>query len=449
MPTFQTLLQVGSNVLTGITPFIEDMAIKVQDTVSWFQGLDTEGQKNILMIAGLVAGIGPAITIVGGLVKGVGGAVDSYKAMRDGVNKVKLMLQAKDGQMLISKATTLAHTGATNIMAAAQGALNMVMSMNPIALVTIALIGLTAGIIALWHNCEWFREGLLGLWEGLKTTIGAAKDWILGKVDEFKLGFDSAMNVIKQLITNYFTVYSSIIKGIMENILAVVSSILTNIKNIFNAIWQSISTLITAQFNLIKNTITSVLNGIKGVVTNGLGLIKGIFTGDLNLIKSSVRGVFESIKTTISQVMNGAKNIVRDAVNRIIGFFNFKWSLPKLKLPHFSIKGKFSLDPPSIPTIGVSWYHTGAIFKNRTILGNGIGVGDAYQGTGHNAEAIIPLDAMYREVASIIKSEFDRREIKGTPGELKVVIENFYHNTTQDIEELMREIEYYRKKVSY
>ena len=79
------------------------------------------------------------------------------------------------------------------------------------------------------------------------------------------------------------------------------------------------------------------------------------------------------------------------------GAFNFSWSLPHIKLPHFSVSGKLSLDPPSIPKFSVSWYERaateGALFTSPSV----IGVGDAAQ-----AEMLIGESTLYENIAKAV-----------------------------------------------
>ena len=68
---------------------------------------------------------------------------------------------------------------------------------------------------------------------------------------------------------------------------------------------------------------------------------------------------------------------------------NFNWSLPKLKLPHLSITGKFSISPPSVPKFSISWYKLGGVFDKKMLFPYGGNVG----GLGEDgAEAIVPLE---------------------------------------------------------
>jgi hypothetical protein len=63
-----------------------------------------------------------------------------------------------------------------------------------------------------------------------------------------------------------------------------------------------------------------------------------------------------------------------------------------LKLPHFSISGKFSLTPPSIPRISVSWYKKAEnapyMFGNATLFGAG----------ERNDEMLYGHDALMRDI---------------------------------------------------
>ena len=105
--------------------------------------------------------------------------------------------------------------------------------------------------------------------------------------------------------------------------------------------------------------------------------------------------------------MDGAKNIVSGAIDKIKGFFNFEWSLPKIKLPHFSITGSFSLNPPSVPSFGIDWYakamDKGMILNSPTIFGmnsNGqpMGAGEA------GSETVVGTNSLMSMIQSAVSS---------------------------------------------
>lgn len=145
--------------------------------------------------------------------------------------------------------------------------------------------------------------------------------------------------------------------------------------------------------------------------------------------KEKVLQAWEEIKSGISDKIEAAKNAVHDAIEKIKGFFDFKWSLPDIKLPHFSIDGEFSLNPPSIPHISVDWYKTGAIFDGASIIGVGEETPEAVvpltgermrpfaraiaeeMGDGGTYEFVIPIIIDGREVARATAT-YTREELK-------------------------------------
>ena len=108
-------------------------------------------------------------------------------------------------------------------------------------------------------------------------------------------------------------------------------------------------------------------------------------------IKSTVTQKFEDIKNKIQEKIESARDKVHDAIEKIKGFFDFEWSLPHIKLPHFSVEGEFSLNPPSIPHFDVDWYKTGGVFDAPSV----IGVGEA------GPEAVLPLETLWKKLDEI------------------------------------------------
>ena len=181
-----------------------------------------------------------------------------------------------------------------------------------------------------------------------------------------------------------------------EGITSTVENIKTSVVNAFNAVKTTVTNIVNGVkttvlniFNAIKTGISNVVNGIKTTVSNIFNGIKTTMSNTITAAKNTVLGIFDGIKNGISNAINGAKNIVGNAIDAIKGFFKFEWSLPKLKLPHISITGSFSLVPPKVPKFGIEWYAQGGVFDSPTLFNYGGGIG----GLGEaGAEAVVPLE---------------------------------------------------------
>lgn len=142
----------------------------------------------------------------------------------------------------------------------------------------------------------------------------------------------------------------------------------------------------------VKNNIVATWNGIKASVIAAVNNLKAQLSAAWASIKSTASAAWNAVKTAITNPINTAVSLVKAGIAKLKSIINgAHFSLPHIKLPHFSISGKLSLNPPSIPKVSVSWYKTGGIFDSPTIAG----IGEA------GPEAVVPLDKLWNKLDNI------------------------------------------------
>lgn len=246
------------------------------------------------------------------------------------------------------------------------------------------VIGVVNGLIATWNAVT--KAGTIAQW-AMNVALDANPIGIIIIAVGALITIGAALAMHWKEITKAAGELWKNISGFFENIGTKIKDTWNNAKNDASNSWNNIKNTVKEGCSTIADKVKEHGGGIKGVLLTEWDIYTGIYKkgydtlnnltgGRLGNIVDCVKNKLQDIHNTIS----GWKQKLADAWAKI---WNFK--LPHIDLPHFSIKGKFSLSPPSIPSIGVNWYAQGGIFNQPAI----VGVGDAPGG-----EAVLPINKL-------------------------------------------------------
>ena len=348
-PIVTIFTQFATEALAVVVPYIQQLAEQYGPQLKEvLQGIG----EFIKPIGEFLMAHLPAIATIAGIIMGIAAAYQVVSAALTVYNTIKT-----------------AYTTITTIATAAQTAFA---AANIAALAPIlAVVAAIAAVVAIIVLC-------IKHWDKIKEAVGKAWDFIKEKT---KAAVDA--------VVKFFTGMKDSILNKAEEIKSAVAEKFESIKNAISEKVQAAKEAVVNKFSEIKTGISQKIQSAKTAAVEGFSNMKSGVIEKVTGIVSGVKTKFGEIKSGITEKIEGARDAVKNAIEKIKGFFDFKWELPKIKLPHFSISGKFSLNPPQIPKFSVSWYKLGGVFDSPTLFPYGGSIG----GLGEDgAEAVVPLE---------------------------------------------------------
>lgn len=325
------------------------------------------------------------------------------------LGKSALAWTAHAAKMGLATAAKFAHSVATGVATAATWAFNAALAVltSPITWIIAAIAALIAIGVLLYQNwdtvvefaktawqglcdfisgiCQSIGEFFSGLWTKLQEIFEPIGQW-LG--DKFKQGWDAISNTFSKL-GSWFGDRWNESKDALAEANTWLGDKFKSGRGKVNSAFEKVGSWFGDRWKDIKDGVKEAdtwfgekFESAKKKTQNPFQKIGSWFSDRWKDMQDALKEIPNWFKNLFNDAMDNAKNIVKSGIDKLKSFFNFDWSLPKIKLPHFNISGSFSLMPPRIPSFSVDWYARGGVFNSPSI----IGVGEAGQ------EAVMPLE---------------------------------------------------------
>jgi len=350
VPVISNLIQI---VIEKGVPALTKVLEYVGKAVEWFTNLNSTQQSMIGVIVAVLAAISP----VAGVIASVTSAISTLMPILEAVGAAIAGISAP-------------------------------------VLAVVAVIGVLVGaFVTLWNTNEEFRNNILGIWEEIKSTFSAFMQGIVDELNSLGFDFENISDVIKTVWNGLCSFLAPIFEGAFNSI-----------KIAFKLVTDVILGNLKIFVGIFKGDWSKVLEGIKQIISAWKTYITDIFKNAFNVINKLTGGKLGEMVDKFKEKLEAIKQSVHDAVEKIKSM---------IKLPHFTISGEFSLNPPSVPSFGIDWYakamNDPIIMNSPTAFGLNKN-GQVMAGGEAGSEVVSGTDTLMNMISEAVAAKNERLE---------------------------------------
>lgn len=232
-----------------------------EHSVKAAKGMGTLASKMSETASGGASRLRDTMSSLGGKIKSVASSLaDGVKAVASWAKQAVIATAktvAHTASIVAQKAAAMAVSIATKVATAAQWLWNAALSANPIGLIIAGIALLVGAIIYAWNNFDWFREGVIGIWEGIQTAFSWAWESVIKPV------FDGIVWFVTEMLIPAFKLYWDYCMIVWNAISAVIQWVWESvIKPIWDGIKWYVENILIPQFIMLKDTAMTIWNAI-------------------------------------------------------------------------------------------------------------------------------------------------------------------------------------------
>ncbi|MBR8700234.1 hypothetical protein IX317_000644 [Fusobacterium sp. DD29] len=190
---------------------------------------------------------------------------------------------------------------------------------NPVGLIILAVVAAIAIFVVLYKKVDWFRAGVIRIFNGLKQyftgiwkvikgvftlNFGLIKEGFGDMVDGYGDIFGGLFDIISNVWDRILGFLESMFPGITERI----QSLLESIKKIFGGLfdyfrgfWEIVIGIFTGNFELVKKGFEDLIGGIKKMFDGLVDIVTGVW--------NKITGLFDDTDEKTEQLKNAAENV--------------------------------------------------------------------------------------------------------------------------------------------